>query len=240
MSVSPVSARRSCPYSRIVSKSRYRVSGPVSAMTSERATQACEQLEHLIRLDRPAGAIASAASSVHPREHRQASQEPLFWLGQEFVGPVDRGAQRLVAFDRDVPAATADAEPPVEAPRDSLGLIVGMRAVASSIANAMPSRRVHTARTSAWLVASTLKSAFTSRARSATIRTTFGASSLAPNVGLVVGESLGTGFEDLLSHDVESFAARGEHPYSCAGGFDRDDEVGHRAQQMLAVVQDKQ
>ena len=56
-------------------------------------------------------------------------------------------------------------------PSSSAGVMAGTRAAASSMANATPSRRRHTATTSAWLAASISKSALTSRARSANNRT---------------------------------------------------------------------
>ena len=174
--------------------------------------QARDQLEHVVRVDRLERSYASAASSVHPPENTaKARQQTLFGLGQQFVGPVDRGAKRLVPFDRDSSPPPRSRNRRSRRRANSFGFIAGIRAAASSIANATPSRCVHTATTSARLVASTVKSALTAWARSANRRT---ASHSLPRLSAAfVGEPQTRDHQYLLSGDVETLAAGSQHPH---------------------------
>ena len=80
--------------------------------------QVREQLEDVVALDRITRAhrldrVERAATG----EHRQAVQEPLLGFAQQVVGPVDRGPQRLVTFDRVAVAAGEEPEPPIQPSR---------------------------------------------------------------------------------------------------------------------------
>ena len=166
-------ARRSSPYWRIVSRSRYRVWNPrSSATTSERATR------------RSVNSNTSSASTGRTRahrfgrfegpaaaEHRHPGQQSLLGFAQQVVGPVDRGPQRLVALDlprhpppaagtggRGAPRDHADSSP-VAAPQRT-------RSPAGT-----PSRRRHTCPIDSAFSAVTSSSDLNPRARSTNSRT---------------------------------------------------------------------
>ena len=73
--------------------------------------QGCQQLEHCIGCDALTGTdCLGCLQGPATREDGQSGQEPLFRLGAQLIGPVDRGPQRLVTLDRSPPPATQHRE----------------------------------------------------------------------------------------------------------------------------------
>ena len=78
-----------------------------------------EQVEHLDLVDPGAGTHRfGGLETAAPGKHRQAGQHALFVGGEQVVGPVDRGAQRRMAFDRAPLAPGEHTEPLVEPLRE--------------------------------------------------------------------------------------------------------------------------
>ena len=74
-----------------------------------------EQVEHLLRLDRIAGADPLGRFQARPAgEHREPAQDHPFGVGEQLPAPVDDRAQRLVPRQRGAAAAGQQAEPVVE------------------------------------------------------------------------------------------------------------------------------
>ena len=200
--------------------------------------QAREQLEHLVAVDRITRAHRFGGLERAPsREHRQAAQQPLLGLAQQVVGPVDRGAERLVALARDPPATRQ--EPEVEAPDDLARVHRG------DPCGGELDRQRHTVEAPAHRhdVASIgvvnrevglhCPGPLREQAHCVTIVGR-------RDAGVVVGKPQRRDHQDLLAADVEAFAAGREHPHSRTSGFDRGDEAGHRGQHVLAIVEDQQ
>ena len=119
-----------------------------------------EQLERLelVGADSRA-AIATDGVEVEAADaHRQPVEQRAFVVGEQVVGPVDRGAQGLVplqagAADRRSRAGTAGRG----AVRISPGVITFVCAAASSIASGIPSRRRHRSWTARALASSSVQ-----------------------------------------------------------------------------------
>ena len=72
--------------------------------------------EHVVRLDPVSGGDRfGRVEGEATGEHREAAEHELLDRVQERIGPVDRGAQRLVTLQHGAPAAGEEPEPLVEA-----------------------------------------------------------------------------------------------------------------------------
>ena len=200
--------------------------------------QAREQLEHLVAVDRITrahrfGGLQRATS----REHRQAAQQPLLGRAQQVVGPVDRGAERLMTNACDPPATRE--EPKVEVSgdltrahcRDACGGELDRQRDAVEA----PAHRHDVASIGVVDREVGLHCPGPLREQAHCV-TNVGRRA----AGVVVGKSQRRDHEDLLAADVEPLAAGREHPHSRTSGFDRGDEAGHRGQHVLAIVEDQQ
>jgi len=88
------------------------------------------------------------------REHAQPRQQRPLRRRQQIVAPLDRGAQRLVAWQRS-PAAAVSRPKSVSLRRSWIcsGPRIRVLTAASSIARGSPSSRRHRPTTAAWLAA---------------------------------------------------------------------------------------
>ena len=168
-SVSSQSASRSSPYWRMVSSSRNRVPSQ-RCPRPPRATARPSPVTTSMTSSRSTGSplqTSSIASSVQPPENTaMRAEQPLFGRVEQFVRPVDGGAQRRVPLDSAAPATRQHLESAVESLREFGGAERDHPAAASSMASGTPSRRWQISTTARELLSVSAKSAFTCRARS--------------------------------------------------------------------------
>ena len=91
--------------------------GPARVGDDERLRhESGQQFEHVCRVDAVAGHDCFRGREREAAgENAQAVEHATFHVVEQVVGPVDRGAQRLMALDRAAVAAGEHAEPMVEA-----------------------------------------------------------------------------------------------------------------------------
>ena len=119
-----------------------------SAITSDLSTNCANRSSTSSGSMSSPAATASAASSVNPPANTESrSSSDLLGRAEQVVGPVDGGAQRLVALERRAAAPGEEPKPLIEAiVRALTRSSSATRAAASSIASGMPSSRSHSRR----------------------------------------------------------------------------------------------
>jgi hypothetical protein len=73
--------------------------------------EAGQQLEHRVGIETvPTADRLGGFQGATAGEHRQPGQQPLFGLGKQLEGPVDRGPERLVMCHCAAPASSKHSE----------------------------------------------------------------------------------------------------------------------------------